>query len=46
MAVGVQQDEVSRVMVGMIAVRVVNFQHVLCRETQSAVRATTVLLLL
>jgi hypothetical protein len=45
MAVSVQQDEVSRVMVGTIAVRVVNFQHVLYRETQSAVRATSGLLL-
>jgi hypothetical protein len=45
MAVGVQQDEVSRVGVGMIAVRMVNFQHILCLETQSAVRATSVLLL-
>jgi len=45
MTVGVQQEEVSRVVVGMIAVLVVNFQHVLRRETQSAVRATSVLLL-
>ena len=45
MTVGVQQDEVSRVVVDMIAVLVVNFQHVLYRETQSAVRATSVLLL-
>ena len=45
MTVGVQQDEVSRVVVGMIVVLVVNFQHVLHRETQSAVRATSVLLL-
>jgi hypothetical protein len=45
MAMGVQQDEVSQVVVGMIAVLMMHFQHVLCREAQSAVRATSVLLL-
>jgi hypothetical protein len=45
MAVGVQQNEVSRIVVGMIAVPMMHFQHILCRETQSAVRATSVLLL-
>ena len=31
--VGVQQGEVSRVIVGMVAVPMMHFQHVLCRET-------------
>ena len=30
--VGVQQDEVSRVIVGVVAVPMMHFQHVLCRE--------------
>jgi len=30
--VGVQQNEVSRVIVGMVAVPMMHFQHVLCRE--------------
>jgi len=39
--VGVQQDEVSRVIVGVVAVPMMHFQHVLCRETQSTLRATS-----